>query len=149
MKTTSLLIISSLLFLLFSTPSGHAAPGLKDTSGWQRQQVQAYKKWRHGKLVNFRSQAKDKAKISGRLYRPKGDGPFPAIIWAISGNYNVAWARRCFSISGKMGTPPQQAWLCHINGRWLLHPRSTLPEIRQDQENARLEKNAGDGIPDR
>jgi len=80
MKTTSLLIISSLLFLLFSTPSGHAAPGLKDTSGWQRQQVQAYKKWRHGKLVNFRSQAKDKAKISGRLYRPKGDGPFPAII---------------------------------------------------------------------
>ena len=50
------------------------------SNGWQRQHIQAYRNWRHGKLVKFRSQAKDKAQITGLLYEPKGKPPFPAIM---------------------------------------------------------------------
>lgn len=80
MKTIALLGLVSFFFSMLLSTSGLAAPGLKDTRGWQRQHVKIYKKWRHGKLVKFRSQAKDKALISGLLYQPKGEGPFPAIV---------------------------------------------------------------------
>jgi dienelactone hydrolase len=80
MKSIALLGLILFFFSMLMPPSGDAAPGLKDTRGWQRQHIQFYKKWRHGKVVKFRSLAKDNAQISGLLYQPKGEGPFPAIV---------------------------------------------------------------------
>lgn len=80
MKAFGLAVLVSFLFSMASPLLGQAAPGLRDKAGWQRLHVQIYKKWRLGELVKFPTLAKDKARISGLLYRPMGAGPFPAII---------------------------------------------------------------------
>jgi len=63
-----------------SCSTGGGASTSAYSASWQNKQTQAYRKWPHGELVKFRSHAKDKAQITGLLYKPKGKPPFPAIV---------------------------------------------------------------------